>query len=228
MRQANPPESVSSPNEAKLSGKALTVLLAARNVFLAHGFSAATTDMIQREAGVSKSTVYAHFANKETLFAAVIEAECTAHTQRLKEIEFHSTLLGEALTTLAKTYLDIVLSPSGLALFRAVVSEGLRFPKLAQTFYQAGPQVITAMVSEQLASAAASGEVDLREIGPDTAASLFINLVRSEPQLRCFTHPEATASAVQIDHWVNTTVTTFMRAYGCGEKDKAIKGESQL
>jgi hypothetical protein len=32
-------------------------------VFLAHGFSAAATDMVQREAGVSKSTVYAHYAN---------------------------------------------------------------------------------------------------------------------------------------------------------------------
>lgn len=98
-----------------------------------------------------------------------------------------------------------------------MVSEGLRFPKLAQAFYQAGPQVITTMVSERLTSAAASGEVDFLEVGPHTAASLFINLVRSEPQLRRFTHPEATASAVQIDHWVNTAVKTFMRAYGCGD-----------
>ncbi|BCB72829.1 TetR family transcriptional regulator [Vreelandella aquamarina] len=217
MQQANPPERMLSLNDVELSGKALTVLQAARNVFLSHGYSAATTDMIQREAGVSKSTVYAHFANKETLFAAVIEAECTAHTRILKEIEFYPGRLNEALTKLAKAYLDIVLSPSGLALFRAVVSEGLRFPKLAQAFYQAGPQVITTMVSERLTSAAASGEVDFLEVGPHTAASLFINLVRSEPQLRRFTHPEATASAVQIDHWVNTAVKTFMRAYGCGD-----------
>jgi AcrR family transcriptional regulator len=40
-------------------------------VFLANGFSAATTDMIQQAAGVSKSTVYSHYPNKEALFAAV-------------------------------------------------------------------------------------------------------------------------------------------------------------
>src|SRR3546814_3302277 len=96
---------------------------------------------------------------------------------------------------LARAYLDIVLSPGGLAVFRVVIAEGPRFPKLARTFYLAGPQVMTTMVSEQLARAAASGEVDLGEIGRDTAASLFINLVRGEPQLQCLTHPDAAPSS---------------------------------
>ena len=71
------------------------------------------------------------------------------------------------------------------------------------------------MIAEQLTHAAASGEVDLSELGCDTAASLFINLVRSEPQLQCLTHPNAAPSAIQVDQWVNIAVTTFMRAYGC-------------
>jgi hypothetical protein len=53
---------------------------------------------------------------------------------------------------LARAYLDIVLSPGGLAVFRVVIAEGPRFPKLARTFYLAGPQVMTTMVSEQLAN----------------------------------------------------------------------------
>ena len=92
--------------------KALTVLRAALNVFLTHGFSAATTDMIQREAGVSKSTVYAHYANK-ALFTAVIEAECAAFTNTVHGIEFRPGKLRETLTMLAKAYLDIVLSLAG-------------------------------------------------------------------------------------------------------------------
>ncbi len=54
--------------------KARTILQAARKVFLEHGFSAATTDMIQQQAGVSNSTVYAHYPTKEKLFIAVVEA----------------------------------------------------------------------------------------------------------------------------------------------------------
>src|SRR3546814_9973272 len=100
---------------------------------------------------------------------------------------------------LARAYLDIVLSPGGLAVFRVVIAEGPRFPKLARAFYLAGPQVMTTPVAGQLASAAASGAVDLGEIGRDTAASLFINLVRGERQLECLPHPDAAPSSAQLD-----------------------------
>jgi AcrR family transcriptional regulator len=201
-------------NEEGLSLKARTVLRAARNVFLTHGFSAATTDMIQREAGVSKSTVYAHYATKEALFVAVIEAECAVFADTVRRIEFRPGKLRETLTALALAYLDIVLSPTGLSLFRVVISEAPRFPNLARTFYLAGPQVIAGMVADWLGRAATSGEVDLSELGRDAAARLFINLVRSEPQLQCLTHPGAALSAAQIHQWASEAVTTFMRAYG--------------
>jgi TetR/AcrR family transcriptional regulator, mexJK operon transcriptional repressor len=48
---------LSSDGAAAQSEKARAVLAGARAVFLANGFSAATTDMIQQAAGVSKSTV---------------------------------------------------------------------------------------------------------------------------------------------------------------------------
>jgi len=214
MRPATPPETNSIPSGSAPSGKALTVLQAATSVFLTHGFSAATTDMIQREAGVSKATVYAHFANKEALFTAVIEAECTAFTNTVQGIEFQPGQLRETLTTLAQTYLSLVLSPRGLALFRVVVAEGPRFPGLARSFYLTGPKTMTTLVAEQLDRAAAAGEIDLSEIGRETAAGLFINMVRSEPQMQCLTHPNAAPSAAQIDQWVDVSVTTFIRAYG--------------
>jgi TetR/AcrR family transcriptional regulator, mexJK operon transcriptional repressor len=222
MRRTNLVPSPTAASEAELNAKALTVLRAARTVFLNHGFSAATTDMIQREAGVSKSTVYAHYANKEALFVAVIEAECAAFTQTVRGIQSRPGKLRETLTALARAYLDIVLSPTGLALFRVVIAEGPRFPDLARALYLAGPQVIANIAAEHLAHAMASAEVDLAEIGRDAAANLFINLVRSEPQLQCLTHPNASPSAAQMDQWTNVAVTTFMRAYG-RERGKAAR-----
>src|SRR5471032_3558194 len=67
---------LNAPSRAATDDKAAAVLAGARSVFLAHGFSSATTDMIQQAAGVSKATVYARYATKEALFIAVIEAEC--------------------------------------------------------------------------------------------------------------------------------------------------------
>src|SRR3546814_15047756 len=86
---------------------------------------------------------------------------------------------------------------------------------------------MTAMVAEQLANAAASGEVDLGEIGRETAASLFNNLVRGEPQLQCLTHPDAAPSSAQIDQWANAAVVTFMRAYGRGEDSPNKRSQSR-
>ncbi|UCV17807.1 TetR/AcrR family transcriptional regulator [Ferribacterium limneticum] len=203
------------PPEELPGTKAYTVLRAARKIFFMHGFSAATTDMIQREAGVSKSTVYAYYANKEALFVAVVQAECWAFQETIRAIKFSPGKLRETLSALAHTYLDIVLSEPGSYLYRIIVAEGIRFPALASTFYMAGPHVIAAMVAEHLASAVTSGEVDLGDVELDEAANVFVNLVRSEPQLLYLTHPDAAPSSQQIDRWVKVVIDTFMRAYGC-------------
>lgn len=194
--------------------KARQVLRAAADVFLAHGYSAASTDMIQHEAGVSKSTVYAHYANKEVLFVAVIEAECAALAQTLRGIRFQPGGLRQTLMAQGRAYLDILLSPRGLALFRVVAAEAPRFPQLARSFYLAGPRVIAAMLAEQLGQAARAGEIDVTTVGLDAAASLFSSLLRGEAQLQCLTHPLAMPSAAQIDQWVELAVATFLRAYG--------------
>ena len=49
------------------------ILRGARQVFLESGYGSASMDRIAREAGVSKGTLYNYFANKETLFATMIQ-----------------------------------------------------------------------------------------------------------------------------------------------------------
>lgn len=195
--------------------KAQIVLQAARTVFMAHGFSAATTDMIQREASVSKSTVYEHYANKEALFAAVIKTECEKSMTNVRNVASRATGgLRETLTALARAYIELVMSHGGLALFRVAVGEAPRFPDLARTFYEAGPRVIRTMVAEHLASAAASREIDVSVLGVDVAAGVFVSLVRGDAYIQYLTHPDATPTSAQLDEWVEIAVTTFLRAYG--------------
>lgn len=49
------------------------ILAAAAQLFLRHGFRKASMDEIARASGVSKPTMYAYFADKEALFAAVCD-----------------------------------------------------------------------------------------------------------------------------------------------------------
>jgi AcrR family transcriptional regulator len=64
------------------------VLAAARRVFLARGYHAATLDEIADEAGFSRGVVQSRFGNKADLFLAVLEeriAERAAQNARLAE-----------------------------------------------------------------------------------------------------------------------------------------------
>lgn len=203
-----------APRPTATDDKAAAVLAGARTVFLTHGFSAATTDMIQQAAGVSKATVYARYPTKEALFNAVIEAECERFLGVVRATVIRSSRLRDVLSALAQTYLQLALSPDMLALYRAVVGEAPRFPALARRFYLVGPQGFNLIVARHLEAAAARGEVDFSSVGLEMAAIHFVNLVRGEAQMQGLTHPGSVPSDAQCDQWASAAVTTFMRAFG--------------
>ena len=210
-RLAAPP---APPPRVAPDDKAAAVLAGARSVFLTHGFSAATTDMIQQASGVSKATVYARYPTKEALFNAVVEAECDRLLGVVRSTVIRSRKLHAVLTALARSYLHLVLSQDVLALFRAVVGEAPRFPALARQFYLVGPHGFNVIVERELEDAASHGEVDFSSVGLEMAATHFVNLVRGEAQLQCLTHPGSVPSQAQCDQWASAAVTTFVRAFG--------------
>lgn len=186
------------------------VLNAASSIFLAHGFSVATTDMIQRQAGVSKTTLYACFPSKEAMFMAVIESQCALMAAALQATRFAPGDIARTLTDIGRAYLDGVLSEAGIALFRVVAAEATRFPDAGRHFYLSGPKVAISMVAERLGEASRAGQIDIHASGAEAAASLFIGMVRSEGQLECLLHPEARPSSEQVDRWVRTAVDVFL------------------
>src|SRR5215470_5687124 len=75
------------PRIAEDSAKRQQIIAGAHAVFLAQGFDAASMNDIARSAGVSKGTLYVYFQNKEQLFQAICEQECTAHAE--EALQFH-------------------------------------------------------------------------------------------------------------------------------------------
>jgi hypothetical protein len=128
--------------------------------------------------------------------------------------------LRPTLTALARAYLDTVVSPEGIALFRVVVAEAPRFPQLAETFYRVGPQAVVTHTAERLAHACDAGLVDLNDTDIHTAAESFIGLVRSKPQQHYLLHPHVPPSVEDIHEWVALAVTLFLRAYGVEQVDR--------
>lgn len=199
------------PPDALANTKAAAILRAARRVFLDHGFGAATTDTIQREAGVSKSTVYAHFPTKDDLFAAVIQAECCGFMQGVVAEPAEETGLRAGLRQVAVGFLDLILDPAALAFYRIVVAEAGRFPRLGEAFYRSGPWRLQARVADLLRRGAASGEIHLDD--PDGAAEFFIGMLRGDRHLRCLLGLEAKPALPELRRIADHVVDTFLLPY---------------
>ena len=197
--------------EASPGSKAESILAAAKRTFLAAGFGAVSMDAIAREAGVSKATVYAHFAGKEDLFGAVIERECERYFSRFSAGELDLGDVRASLTVLGRRFLELLLSPDGIALHRIILGEVTRFPGLGEVFWRAGPERQRVQIEAFLKSAAASGTLDLADT--KLAAEQFLSLVRGDVQLRHLMRLEANADQRGIGIAVQGAVATFMRAF---------------
>jgi TetR/AcrR family transcriptional regulator, mexJK operon transcriptional repressor len=201
--------------EAPPTSKAESILAAAKRTFLAAGFGAVSMDTIAREAGVSKATVYAHFAGKEELFGAVIERECERlnkrYFARFSANELDPRDVRASLTVLGRRFLELLLSPESIALYRIILGEVTRFPSLGEVFWRAGPERQRVQIEAFLRSASASGTLALSDTW--LAAEQFVSLVRGDIQLRHVLRLAADADQRGISAAVEGAVATFMRAF---------------
>src|SRR5262249_24963783 len=146
---------------APFGGKAETILSAAKRAFLPSGYGAVSMDMITREGGVSKGTVYAYFAGKEELFGAVSGRECESYFARFSAGELDPRDVRGSLAVPGRRFLDLVLSPDAIALHRIIVAEVTRFPALGKVFWRAGPERQRAQIEGFLRSAVDAGTLSV-------------------------------------------------------------------
>jgi len=191
--------------------KAESILAAAKRTFLAGGFGAVSMDTIAREAGVSKATVYAHFAGKEELFGAVIGRECERHFTGFSVGELDPRDVRASLTTLGRSFLELLLSPDAIALHRLILGEVSRFPALGEVFWRAGPERNLGQIEAFIRAAAAAGSLGIGDAR--LAAEQFVGLVRGETQLRHLLRLEAETNQPKIHDVVESAADTFIRAF---------------
>jgi TetR/AcrR family transcriptional regulator, regulator of autoinduction and epiphytic fitness len=115
--------------------KRRAILDAALHEFETHGFADTSMDRIASRAGVSKRTVYNHFAGKEALFEAIIDA-LSDRVGETARIEFAPDIPPESqLRDLGERYVDMLTAPCTVALARVALAEMLRSPDVAARVY---------------------------------------------------------------------------------------------
>lgn len=113
------------------SEKRAQILRAAVAEFQAHGYEATSMDRISESAGVSKRTVYKHFACKENLFAAIMEALHQRFEEGLGLTYQPGGDIRQQLTDLGWAEGRLLMSAEVMAMAKLFASEVLRNPEHA-------------------------------------------------------------------------------------------------
>ena len=187
------------------------ILAGARCAFLDLGYEGASVDEIVRRAGVSKGTLYNYFADKRTLFSAVVDEECREMSQRLFTVETDCACLETSLLTIARSFVRFMVSPFAQGMYRVAVAESGRIPEVGRAFYSAGPQLCTARIATFLIEARARGLLVLEDA--DLAACQFTALCRAELFPKVLFGILEQPSEAEIERVAEAAVQVFLAAH---------------
>ncbi len=193
------------------SPKRQAIVSAAAKLFMANGYGSVSMDAIARAAGVSKATLYAHFASKDALFATIIGGKCAAIALEGDTFLTDGEDIGVALNKIGRHLMHFLVAPETQAMLRVVISESGRFPEHGAAFLRAGPEKFLARLREWFAAQHEAG----RLVVPDAqiAADQFSALMRPLMFLRAMVAVPPSPTEAEIATTVDAAVTTFLRAF---------------
>ncbi len=202
------PSSGGRPPASAGSAKQDAIIEAAAEVFLEQGFGSASMDEIARRAGVSKATVYSHFDSKPALFGAIVQHRCQ-RTMSAMLAEMSDQPVAETLTAVGRQFLDVLMMPGSLPLYRVVLAEAPRFPELGRIFYEAGPDRCAVALAQYLTDLHGRGVLDV----PDArwAAEQFLGAVLGQVHIRMLLMVAGEAPGPEErTRYVAAAVSTFL------------------
>jgi TetR/AcrR family transcriptional regulator, mexJK operon transcriptional repressor len=213
--RSSPAPAAPARSRAPRLGSGDAILEAATRLFLAKGYQATSTDEIAAVAGVSKQTIYTHFAKKEELFARLVLGNADrvdAFVTDIPSIARGADDLAAGLGELARRYLRFVIRPEVLLLRRLVIGEASRFPELARAYFEAVPQRVYEALSGLFAELDREGR--LRVTDPELAAHHFAWLLLGWPLDRgMFIVDDEPAGDAELERLAREGVRAFLAAY---------------
>jgi AcrR family transcriptional regulator len=208
-RTGRPPRERSGEVDAR-------ILDAARRVFLKRGLAGASMDEIASLAGAGKPTIYARFAGKKALFAAVVSCNVDASVARLDDHTPVGANSEDRLVSLATRRLHWALEGETVDLMRLGIAEARRFPELAsnvkQMARQRGEETVARLLCEAIQF---EGAARLPAFTPErlpTTTRFFIDLAFLPLMMRALFGEKRELLRAQIGAHVVCSVAFFLAA----------------
>jgi len=144
------------PTAVEAQARGMAIVSAAAALFEERGFSGVTMTEVARRARISKTTLYAAYADKDILFRAICSYACRVPADRIAAVETHGRDPGEVLADYGQAIAEATRDPAADRFLRLALFEAPRFPELARQIL-AESRAVSAPLAAWLAERAAAG-----------------------------------------------------------------------
>ena len=115
-----------------------SILQTALILFGEHGYDGVSMDMLARESGYSKATLYQYFKDKEELYSAVMQETPFYFNFLSIQPEIDGYDLEAAIKKIGLAYLAVFDTPERIAFTRAIIRDSKRHPEVSSIYHKNG------------------------------------------------------------------------------------------
>jgi AcrR family transcriptional regulator len=135
------------------------ILAAALEEFAASGFAATRLEDVARRAGVAKGTIYLYFRDKESLFQELVRATLSPVIAGIETAQVRDVPARMIAEMIADIFVREIFGTRRKDVLRLIITEGARFPKIAEFYYHEVIERVVAALRAMLGRAVARGEL---------------------------------------------------------------------
>lgn len=198
------------PKARLLQRKQEAIKVAARELFLRHGYANTTMEMVAAQASVSIMTLYRHFRGKDVLFEAVIQHLCSQKAKEGREMLWQGSP-AEVLHRLGEHRLAYALNPEEIALYRVILGALEHFPEVGRMYYHLSIEKALDPLSTYLQELDHQGSLHIPD--PHLSAQCFLTLLQGQIIERARLGVEPAPTGEEIKHHIDACVTFFLAAH---------------
>lgn len=204
------------PKARLLERKQEAIKVAAKELFLQHGYADTTMEMVAARADVSIMTLYRHFRGKDVLFQAVILHLCNQKAKEGKEMCWQGEP-AEVLRRLGQLHLAYVLNPEEVALYRVILGAVEHFPEIGQMYYRLKTEEPLDRLSVHFEELQRAGGLHIPD--PRFSAQAFLTLLQGPMIERARLGIALAPTGEEIEQHVDACVTLFLAAHRANRPD---------
>jgi TetR/AcrR family transcriptional regulator of autoinduction and epiphytic fitness len=199
------------PTQSRLTDRKRNAIVdAAIREFEKTGFDHTRMDRIAEVAGVSKRTVYNHFASKEKLFDEIIR-RMQDQAESLELIEYSPRKsLKSQLTAFGRAYTDAIMSDEFTRMVRVALSRFIQSPQMGATALEAHDK-LNAVLIELLEAAKADKRIKFTDA--EVVANQFTALINDAAFWPQMFSPYPVPNPDEVKQIINRTVALILDHY---------------